>query len=78
MPQPEPKIHEAGPPYSGTVRCGRPARSYRGDLPVTKDPNKVTCSQCRRLRSGTWGHGAGNNSGRRNFGEIRLPGSHHR
>ena len=78
MPAPEPKVHEVGPPYSGKVRCGRPASSYRGDLPTTSDPEKVTCSHCRKLRAGNWGRTGGDNGGRRNFGEIHLPGSHSR
>lgn len=73
----DPKVHEPDL-INNKTRCGRPLSSYHGDLPVSSDPKEVTCGFCRKHREGTWGLATGPNSGRRNFGEIRLPGSHTR
>ena len=73
----DPKVHESEG-VTGKARCGRSIASYRGDLPTTTNPQEVTCRPCRRLGDGCWGIPTGQNSGRRGFGEIRVPGSHTR
>lgn len=70
-------VHEADG-VTGKARCGRSIAYYRGGLPTTTNPQEVTCRPCRRLGEGCWGMPTGQNSGRRGFGEIRVPGSHTR